>query len=656
MNTQHNMLALKQQTLFVIFICFFPHFFTAPVWISIVFLTIMGYRFITDYLSYEPMPRWILFCIVTACLFLLFGKIHSQEIFIDFFLTVVILKCLEIHTVRELKVIIISNFYLILSALIVTQELWIILYLFVAIFANLSLMLKLNAPEVSLKQIGGRSSRQLLIAIPLSILLFFIFPRFDPLWHVPFPSQASSGFTDTMSPGSITKLFNDGSTAMQITFKNSPILDGYWQGLILSNYTGNSWKVSSYQDAKFLSLPELSEIEASDYDILLEPNQQKWLFYEGYPIAGRSSLIFSPSYGLMRQNQQNIDERFFYSLKIKPAAPYHDLNALEYAIATQLPANSNPRLNAWAKMQFAATRQNLPAFIIFLHNYIHHQPFWYTHTPPPLPANNNQMDSFWFDTKKGFCEHYASAVAYILRAAGVPSHVVIGYYGGQWNPISHAITLHQSDAHAWVEYWQQGVGWRQLDPTSFVALERVDLAILNRQVDLIDEQDYLTISGLPWNRKISLFIDSAQYFAERWFLFYNTNTQQNLLLRLGLGPWNIGQLLQATVASMIIFFIFLGVFYYWRQNRTIDRLLIEYHLLQQEFRKFNVPTHPSATLQLQCDSLIVKAPALTQILSSFIDRYEQLRLKKSRDNSKKETIALFKGLRSVLRRHKPANS
>ncbi len=110
--------------------------------------------------------------------------------------------------------------------------------------------------------------------------------------------------------------------------------------------------------------------------------------------------------------------------------------------ATQLPSNINPRLNAWAKNQFANSQQNIQAFIIFLQDYIHQQPFWYTLTPPALDSTNrNQMDSFWFDTKKGYCEYYASAVTYILRAAGIPARVVIGYHGGEWNPITHAITI-----------------------------------------------------------------------------------------------------------------------------------------------------------------------------------------------------------------------
>ena len=327
------------------------------------------------------------------------------------------------------------------------------------------------------------------------------------------------------------------------------------------------------------------------------------------------------------------------------------LNKNEYAEATQLPDNDNPRLTAWAKEQFANSHNDIKVFIAFLHDYIDQQPFWYTLKPQQLISDKNQMDRFWFDTQQGYCEHYASAVTYILRAAGVPARVVLGYYGGRWNPISNAITIQQNDAHAWLEYWQAGIGWQQLDPTSFVAPERIDRTIQNHE-SYLKQQDHLNLFALPWARKLHFYLESVRYFSERWFLYYNPISQQSLLQKAGLGEWNTGQLLQASVGCMIVFFIILGLYYQWRQKRTIDSLLQEYHLLQKEFRRFNISTHPSVTLKQQCKSLINKAPALAPILSSFFNRYEQLRLKQFENKeNKKETIILFKRLRHALRRY-----
>lgn len=633
------------------FICYIPHIATQPWWLFFIFLAAVGYQLIADYFSYPPVSRLIRFCLVIGCLFLLSQDTLSSEFFIRFFLIFIILKCLEIHTTRDLKVLILCNFFLIFSALIVIQELWILIYLFIAILANLSIMLKLSASEATLRQISSKSSQQLLIAIPLSILLFYVFPRIDPLWQVPSISKGSPGFSESMSPGSIAELFNDDSIAMQITFKKTPILNGYWRGIILNFYTGESWYPASYNYSSFLPLHELTVNEAADYEIILEPNQKKWLFYEGYPVAGDANLLFSPNHGLVRQNKEAITHRFAYSLKVQ-SAPYHVLNPTEYAKATQLPNNINPRLNAWAKIQFSKSHNDVKVFIHFLHDYIHQQAFWYTLTPPALNIDRNQMDRFWFDTQKGFCEHYASAVTFILRSAGIPARVILGYQGGQWNPIAHAMTIQQNDAHAWLEYWQDGIGWQQFDPTSFIAPERIDQTIRNRQIYYLNQEDYVILPVLPWRQEIKFFLESVRFFSERWFLFYNQNTQKNLLQHVGLGKWDKEQLLQASVSCMILFFILLGLCYHWWQKRSLDLLLLEYHLLQKEFQRFNISTHPSSTLKQQCDSLINIAPALAPILSSFMSHYEQLRLKQPRNNSKenkKETIALIKTLRYTLR-------
>lgn len=650
-SSQYNLIMLKRHALFVMFICYIPHILTEPWWLFVIFLSAIAYRLIADYFNYSPLSRWTRFVLVMGALLLLGTDIHSSQIFISFLLIFIILKCcLENQTQRDLKVLVLCNFFIIFAALIVVQELWIIIYLCVALFANLSIMLKLSATQINLREIGSKTSQQLLIVIPLSILLFYIFPRINPLWQVlSLSKSARSGFSETMRVGSIADMFNDYSTFMQITFKNKPILSGYWKGIILSYYTGESWHSSQYNYVGFFPLQELKPNEAEDYEILLEPSQTKWLFYEGYPVAGKSNLLFSPNHGLIQQNKEINRQRIAYSLKIQ-SEPYHVLKPAEYNEATQLPYNIDPRLNAWAKEQFKKTNNNIPVFIAFLHDYIHEHSFWYTLSPPALSVRD-QMDNFWFDTQKGFCEHYVSAMAFILRSVGIPARVVVGFQGGQWNPFAHAIIIQRKDAHAWLEYWQEAVGWQRLDPTSFIAPERIDQTIRSRQNELLSQENYFTISELPWGQKVKYFLESAQFFSERWFLFYNQNSQQNLLKYVGLEKWDKQQLLESSVACAILFFILLGFYYHWQERREHDFLLREYHLLQKEFRRFNISIDSTSTLKQQCKLLIDKVPHFAPVLSSFLDNYELLRLKQAKKNEK-ETVALFKALRYTLRQHK----
>nr|WP_238146918.1 transglutaminase-like domain-containing protein [Legionella pneumophila] len=309
-------------------------------------------------------------------------------------------------------------------------------------------------------------------------------------------------------------------------------------------------------------------------------------------------------------------------------------------------------MTLWAKQQFAKVNYDPKAFIEFIQNYIKEESYWYTLTPPKLENQNDQMDYFWFDSRKGFCEHYASAVTVILRSVGIPARVIVGYQGGEWNPLARYLTIKQYDAHAWLEYWQKESGWKQLDPTSFISPSRIEPSILAMQAARAKQQLVIDPSRLTWLQKLKLYMESTRFFIERWLLFYNQDTQYELLEKIGLRHWNAVNLLQIVIISLVLFIIFLGVCYQWRQKRILDPLLHEYHLLQKEFCRFNIPTQPPTTLNQQCKILVNKIPNLEETITTFLYHYEKLRLQhrlgKEKEN-KKQAILLFKNLRRILK-------
>lgn len=662
MNTptqQSRLIATTRHALAVMMICYIPHFFMGPWWLFFFIVTAVTYKLWADYFAYPLASRWIRLALVLLCLYLLkshYGTIVSSGFYIGFLLVFIGLKCIEIHNFRDIKFLILCNYYLIFSALLINQDLWIIMYLFVAITANLSLMLRLAAPSASLKQIGSKSLMQLLIAIPLSIMLFYLFPRLaSPLWQVPSLAQSKTGFSDRMRPGTLTELFSDDSTAMRITFKAKPIMNGYWRGLVLSFFDGKSWSVAANDPSRFPDLPSLSSNQRADYEVILEPHHSKWLFYLGTPKQGRPSLKFSSSFGLISSANEFIDQRFAYGLSVESNPFDSALTEKEQQQSTQLPRTYNPRLKAWSKEQFKQQKEP-QAFIRFLQNYIQQNNYWYTLKPPALTSAHS-MDEFWFDTQEGYCEHYAGAVAIILREVGIPARVIVGYQGGEWNPVAHYLTVQNNEAHAWVEYWQDK-GWHRFDPTSFIAAERVDQEIKTLKSRGVYQSNESGIANFGFLSRAGLYLESARFFTERWLLFYNQEAQSELLEQLGLGAWGMEQLLRASVACILFFMVLLGLLTLWWQKLSHDPLLAEYRLLQKEFRRFNVPTPASATLKQQCRSLIEAAPSLAPTLSSFLYHYDQLRLRSSsQKNSKeltKDTLKLFKHLRTTLSQHKPS--
>jgi hypothetical protein len=82
-------------------------------------------------------------------------------------------------------------------------------------------------------------------------------------------------------------------------------------------------------------------------------------------------------------------------------------------------------------------------------------------------------DEFWFDRKEGFCEHIASSFVILMRALDIPARIVTGYQGGERNSVDGFWVIRQSDAHAWAEVWQAGLGWVRVDPTAAVAPGRI---------------------------------------------------------------------------------------------------------------------------------------------------------------------------------------
>lgn len=123
------------------------------------------------------------------------------------------------------------------------------------------------------------------------------------------------------------------------------------------------------------------------------------------------------------------------------------------------------------------------------------------------------MDYFWFDSRKGFCEHYASAVTVVLRAADIPARVIVGYQGGEWNPLAKYLTIKQYDAHAWVEYWQKDFGWKQLDPTAFISPSRIDPSVLAMRAARTNQQLIIDPSNLNWIQKIKLYMESTRFLS-----------------------------------------------------------------------------------------------------------------------------------------------
>ena len=214
--------------------------------------------------------------------------------------------------------------------------------------------------------------------------------------------------------------------------------------------------------------------------------------------------------------------------------------------------------------------------------YIRTEAFFYTLNPPLLP-DVGSIDAFWFDSRRGFCSHFAGAFVYLARAAGIPARMVGGYQGGEPNPLTGHVVVRQYDAHAWTEVWLDGRGWVRFDPTAAVAPARIESG-LDAALSETDRAVFAALTGgrfdgMPGLRDVMYLFESMQHRWNMWVVGYDSETQARYLADL-LGkvtPMRVG-LVMLLGGGMSLGLVVVSLF--WRRRPAPD------HPAQRAFRRF----------------------------------------------------------------------
>ena len=421
-------------------------------------------------------------------------------------------------------------------------------------------------------------------ALPLLVVLFLFFPRLPPLWSVQLSGQqATTGVSDSMSPGDFANLGQSTELAFRVEFTDNrpPQQELYWRGLVFSDFDGVTWRQSSQQRAwqptlpiptwienAFSTVPDTVKSAPNNYQIILEPTQQNWLFGLDYPFAQQQDISITSDFTLLKDQpvtqQLRYDVSQFASMQIDPILT-DEARRLNLA----LPKSGNPQARALAQQLFAQSGSDPVRYMAAIERWIHQTEFRYTLSPPRL--NTNRIDEFLFETKAGFCEHYSSSFTFMLRAAGIPARVVAGYQGGELSRSGNVWEVRQMDAHAWTEVWLEGQGWLRVDPTAFVAPERVEQG-MNTMTQAqgatmfgegagaqISYQQYQMLQTL---RRLS---DQASYYWQKDVVGYDQDKQADSLLK-----WfNIRSMMEQIIwlAMSAISVMAILVFFIWQRRR-----------------------------------------------------------------------------------------
>jgi len=396
------------------------------------------------------------------------------------------------------------------------------------------------------------TAKLLLHGAPIAAVLFLLFPRLPgPLWDLPHDSVGKTGLSDTMEPGTISSLSLSSAVAFRVEFDESPPpqADLYWRGPVLSVFDGRAWGVEPRN--RHASPISAENTPTVDYTVTLEPHNQRWLF--ALDIA--SSLPSKPSIDNLPARPIGTMLSDFQMITAKPVTKsirYRQSSILSDAYIDEHPARQantqivgrNPRTAAFAQ-KLRSESANPQEFVDKLLRWFHEQPFTYTLQPKLL--GDSPVDEFLFDSRGGFCEHFASAMAVVLRNASIPARIVTGYQGGKMN--GDYMIVRQSDAHAWVEAWIKGA-WRRFDPTAAVAPERVEDGF-GASLGDSDLVPLLATGRDHWLNKLQLRWDAMNYNWKRFVVDFDNKSQTSFWQKLGISkpdPWHIVSLIMACCA------------------------------------------------------------------------------------------------------------
>jgi transglutaminase-like putative cysteine protease len=536
------------------------------------------------------------------------------------------LKLLETRTLRDYVLLILIGCFLLLAAILRDQSLVLLPYYALATWlavASLAAVTRSSA-VMPWRRAVALSGRMLAYAAPLAAALFLLFPRVPgPFWALPSSSRATSGLGDEMTPGEISDLTLSDEPAFRVRFRGSvpaPI-ERYWRGPVMHDFDGYTWRRA--RGAFLPGQPPQFSGPRYEYRIMLEPNNRNWLFALDQPVAWRGDELVFQSFDYQLQLARPVTQPLSYELaSYTRHASGGPLPLSVRRHDTQLPQGRNPRTLAFAA-ELRASNPDDRAYVRAVLDVFARQGFTYTLTPPRLDFDS--VDDFLFNTRRGFCGHYASAFTMMMRAAGIPARVVTGYQGGIFNRVGGYWYVSQADAHAWSEIWLDGSGWQRVDPTAVVAPERLEGELDPAFGDeAAGTERWLGMA--EWVRNLRFAWDAANTWWRDRVLEFDRFKQRELLERLGIPDPDWGKLGLLLAGALAVFFAWITLTLQRElRPRTRDPLLAVYGRFCRAAARQGVARRPDEGPVDFAARLKHALPGAQPSIDAFIDRFVRAR-------------------------------
>ncbi len=599
-----------------------------PPWLTLALIVLGTWRLVTEHrgLVVVPiLPVRLLLVLIVALLLLATGNLgFGLTAATPLFVSLLWSKLLELKARRDFLVACLLCYFLVAVLLFDQQSLLTCLYAIATLGA-----ITIALVSYHLDHGAGRSfrmgSRLLLQGLPLAAAIFVLFPRLQ----VNFPNlggQAVSGFANSLTPGDVARMALSDAPVMRVEFPDGdmPTADQlYWRGLVLSQTDGATWTVAqetlAYESAP---APRNPEYRAIVQDISLQPQNQRWLF--ALEVAEQPPEKTRLGLNRTLYRRQAPVQVLRYSVTSRLGELPIDVDEL----GLQLPTQLDPRVASLAQEWRAGT--NAPQVIAergmawFKAN-----GFTYSLSPGTMDAGAAE---FLFDKRTGFCAHYATAYALVLRVAGVPARVVVGFREGERNDVGDFLLVRYDHAHAWCEV-RFADGWHRFDPTRGIPAAPGETAPATRRAGGADPLASADRSP-SW---MPAWLRGPYTRVNQWLAFVDAKWESNIM---GLdsakqgewfgmagfqrfGNWLLIGLLVGAVGTVVVAFV------WWSRRRPtrrgVDPVAELYAQYCQRLARAGVVRHPSEGPRDFTARAAVALPALAEGIRAVGELYEQLR-------------------------------
>lgn len=521
-----------------------------PVLLSIIFA--ISILCIWIYLKrQQPFPKigtFLLTVLALGSIYLSYQSFIGVEAGVAVLSTFLFAKSLESKNRRDL--IILFNFALFVAAssFLYSQSFGMAIVIVLCLISCLIGLYRIQTSEFEQEQTTQRAALQqdakhvakfILYAIPFFLLLFIFFPRLPPLWHIPIPeNKGVTGISDSMSPGDIAELSQSSALAFRIigdVSKLPPRSELYWRALVLDEYDGQRWTSSFVNQQPLMRQPmDSSPVPVGwNYQYLAADPSVFW-------IMGLEKSIPVERRYYNRQDWSIVPRRLTQRVEPIPLqwmGTQYDPQAVGQYLArinSQVQRRLDPRAQQLAQRLYTQSAEDPRRYVQNVLNWYQQNNFVYTLKPGQL--GQNRIDEFLFNSRQGFCEHYASSFVMLMRYVGIPARVVTGYQGGELAPDRKSWEVRQLDAHAWTEVWLDQK-WQRFDPTAMIAPQRIDGGMQNLMSQdgrVWSNNSTWTSQNNQWMTKMRVWSDYASYQWQSKVVGYNAESQQNWLSKLGL--------------------------------------------------------------------------------------------------------------------------